>query len=134
MSGAWLNQWLDSPLEKKISNDRRAYTANQFSRREPFSARAEQSHKPETPYPTCRSPTAPETLNLSNISIARNPEPKTCRSCDHRNPRKDLEPWRHFPSTWEPMYKGSPEATQRRLAQDGKALALTKGGGARFRV
>jgi len=62
--GAWMNQWLDSPLEKKISNDRRAYTANQFSR--------------------------------------------------------------HFPSTWEPMYKGSPEATQLRLAQDGKVYSMAE--------
>ena len=36
--GAWLNQWLDSPLEKRLSNDRRAYTANQFSRRGRYEA------------------------------------------------------------------------------------------------
>ncbi|CAE7243093.1 rps1 [Symbiodinium pilosum] len=62
--GAWLNQWLDSPLEKRLSNDRRAYTANQFSR--------------------------------------------------------------HFPSTWIAMYKGSQEATQIRLAEDGKPYTMAE--------
>ncbi|CAJ1418490.1 unnamed protein product [Effrenium voratum] len=28
----WLSAWLDSPMEKRISTDRRAYTANQFFR------------------------------------------------------------------------------------------------------
>ena len=30
----WLSAWLDSPMEKRISTDRRAYTANQFFRQE----------------------------------------------------------------------------------------------------
>ena len=31
---------------------------------------------------------------------------------------------RHFPATWMAMYKGSPEATQVHLAEDGKARLL----------
>ena len=52
--------------------------------------------------------------------------PKLGPSYESRNPKSTLhpEPSRHFPSTWEPMYKGSPEATQLRLAQDGKARAI----------
>ena len=28
----WLSAWIDSPMEKRLSTDRRAYTADQFSR------------------------------------------------------------------------------------------------------
>ncbi|CAE7518308.1 rps1 [Symbiodinium natans] len=45
--GGWLDQWLDSPLEKRVSNDRQAYTANQFSRHFPGSWEAMYKQSPE---------------------------------------------------------------------------------------
>jgi len=34
-AGTWMDEWISAPLEKRLSADRRAYTANQFSRHWP---------------------------------------------------------------------------------------------------